>query len=95
MCNSNLHYNVIQKGAGKNEDSEESEVSRQGTESSQHESSLLPHQSWLGMRKPRLTKLMHAPVLGLSAHFVSPPLGCHTSFLPASSQAYTTLLRCS
>ena len=40
MWNSNLHYNLIQKGAGKYEDSEESEeseVSRQGTEPSQEE----------------------------------------------------------
>ena len=43
MWNSDLHYNLIQKGAGKYEDSEESEeseeseVSSQGTESSQEE----------------------------------------------------------
>ena len=40
MWNSDLHYNLIQKGAGNYEDSEESEeseVSSQGTESSQEE----------------------------------------------------------
>ena len=36
MWNSNLHYN-LQKGAGNYEDSEESEVSSQETESSQEE----------------------------------------------------------
>ena len=37
MWNGNLHYKLIQKGAGNYEDSEESEVSSQGTESSQEE----------------------------------------------------------
>ena len=37
MWNSNLHYNLLQQGAGKYEESEESEVSSQGTESSQEE----------------------------------------------------------
>ena len=41
MWNSDLHYNFIQKGAGKYEDSEESEVSSQGTESSQEETERL------------------------------------------------------
>ena len=35
MWNSNLHYNLLQQGAGKYEESEESEVSSQETESSQ------------------------------------------------------------
>ena len=37
MWNSNLHYNLIQQGAGKYEDNEECEVSSQGMESSQEE----------------------------------------------------------
>ena len=37
MWNSNLHYNLVQQGAGKYGDSEESEVSSQRTESSQEE----------------------------------------------------------
>ena len=44
MWNSDLHYNLIQKGAGNYEDSEESEeseVSSQGTESSQEETESL------------------------------------------------------
>ena len=44
MWNSDLNYNLIQKGAGNyedNEDSEESEVSSQGTESSQEETESL------------------------------------------------------
>ena len=36
MWNSNLHYNLPQQGAGKYEESEESEVSSQGTESWSH-----------------------------------------------------------
>ena len=47
MWNSDLNYNLIQKGAGNyedNEDSEESEVSSQGTESSQEETESL--QPW-------------------------------------------------
>ena len=45
MWNSNLHYKLIQKGAGNYEDSEESEVSSQGTESSQEETESLEHWS--------------------------------------------------
>ena len=41
MWNGNLHYKLIQKGAGNYEDSEESEVSSQGTESSQEETESL------------------------------------------------------
>ena len=37
MWNSNLHYNLLQQGAGKYEESEESEVFSQGTESFQEE----------------------------------------------------------
>ena len=37
MWNSNHHYNLLQQGAGKYEDSEESGVFSQGTESSQEE----------------------------------------------------------
>ena len=37
LWNSNRHYNFLQQGAGNYEDSEESEVSSQGTESSQEE----------------------------------------------------------
>ena len=37
MWNSNLHCNLVQQGAGKYGDSEESEVSSQGTDSSQEE----------------------------------------------------------
>ena len=44
MWNSNLHYNLIQKGAGKYE---ESEVSSQGTESSQEKTESL--QPWSHM----------------------------------------------
>ena len=61
MWNSDLHYNFIQKGAGKYEDSEdsedseeseESEVSSQRTESSQEETeSLEPWSRYL--MKPR------------------------------------------
>ena len=46
MWNSDLHYNLIQNGAGNYEDSEESEeseVSSQGTESSQQETENLAH----------------------------------------------------
>ena len=37
LWNSNRHYNFLQQGAGNYEDSEESEVSSQRTESSQEE----------------------------------------------------------
>ena len=37
MWNSNLHYNLLQQGARKYEDSEESQVSSQGTKYSQEE----------------------------------------------------------
>ena len=37
MWNSNHHYNLLQQGTGKYEDSEESGVFSQGTESSQEE----------------------------------------------------------
>ena len=40
MWNRNLHYKLLEKGAGKYEGSEESEVSSQGTESSQQETDL-------------------------------------------------------
>ena len=43
MWNSNLHYKLLEKGAGKYEGSEESEVSSQGTESSQQETENLAH----------------------------------------------------
>ena len=52
MWNSDLHYNLIQKGAGKYEDSEESEVSSQGTEPSQEETESLEPWSRILM-KPR------------------------------------------
>ena len=41
MWNGNLHYKLLEKGAGKYEGSEESEVSSQGTESSQEETESL------------------------------------------------------
>ena len=37
MWNGNHHYKLLEKGAGKYEGNEESEVSSQGTESSQQE----------------------------------------------------------
>ena len=44
MWNSNHHYNFLQQAAGNYEDSEESEVSSQGTKSSQKETEHL--ESW-------------------------------------------------
>ena len=64
MWNSDLHYNFIQKGAGKYEDSEESEeseVSSQGTESSQEETeSLEPWSRILDEAEKRLETQLNA-----------------------------------
>ena len=64
MWNSDLHYNLIQKGAGNYEDSEESEeseVSSQGTESSQEETeSLEPWSRILDEAEKRLETQLNA-----------------------------------
>ena len=59
MWNSNHHYNLLQQGAGKYEDSEESEVSSKGTESFQGETENLEPWSLMKPRKAMRPRLTH------------------------------------